>query len=133
MFLSDPRDTAITFAQPSQGEPFSFSLRDLTTINGPALEGLNKANNPDFESINRSLADFVPTVRAAERQTRLVDSVTARENSLAEAAGNRIETVRRLTGVEIENPFDGGYAEEANRRVNDRGIYGNDRAAARER
>lgn len=131
MFLSDPRDTDITFSQPSQGEPFSFSLHDLTTFRGAALDGLNAAAEPDWADINRMGERFTAGVVAAERQTRLVETVTARENALAEAAANRIDTVRRLTGVQLENPFDGGYIEEAAQRVNQRGIYGNDRNAAR--
>lgn len=131
MFLSDPRDTDITFSQPSQGEPFSFSLHDLTTFRGAALDGLNEMAAPDFNAVDRNVDILARAAIAGERQTRLVETITAHENALAEAAANRIETVRRLTGVQLENPFDGGYIEEAAQRVNQRGIYGNDRNAAR--
>ncbi|KIZ47397.1 MULTISPECIES: hypothetical protein [Rhodopseudomonas] len=64
-------------------------------------------------------ADLAKAAAAAERQTRLVDTINARENALAEAADHRIRTVREQTGLVLENPFSGGYLIDANRRVDD--------------
>lgn len=131
MFLHDPYDTAITLAEPSQGEPFSFSMHDVFRVDPKMADAIGQAGQPDWMNLDRDVDRFRAGVVAAERQTRLVEIITARENALAEAEANRIETVRRLTGVQLENPFEGGYAEEANRRVNARGLHGNDRDAAR--
>jgi hypothetical protein len=127
MFLSDPRDTEITFAEPGGNQPFSFSLRDFF-IDAPPVDSVGGV---DPALAAAAIHDVKAGYAAAERQTRLVDTITAHENALAEAAGHRIRTVRDQTGIQLENPFDGGYLEEANRRVNARGIYGHDRAAAR--
>jgi hypothetical protein len=121
MFLSDPRDTAITFSDPAQGEPFSFSLHDFFKTGEPPPDG-----STDLPAIEKNVDDFFAGVTAAERQTRLVDTINAHDSALAEAADNRIETARRLTGVQLENPYDGGYTAEAQQRVRDAIARGED-------
>lgn len=109
--LSAPRDADITFADPGDTTSFTETLRDLSRASGqpsPAELARMQVEAP---------AQFAVGFRAAERQMRLVDSFNARDNALAEAAAHRIRTVRDITGVELENPFDGGYAAEAARRV----------------
>jgi hypothetical protein len=116
MFLSDPRDTAFTFGEPGGNDGFAqvlSSLGDRIKINaGRTLEEDVAAQRSYAEDVGRA-------ARAAERQTRLVDTINARESALAEAADNRIRTVQQATGVQLENPFSGGYLIEANRRVDD--------------
>lgn len=56
---------------------------------------------------------------AAERQTRLVDNVFAEERSKEEAYDRQIAAVKEATGVELQNPLRGGYAQDARRRIRD--------------
>lgn len=50
---------------------------------------------------------------AARRSFELVDSSAGRANAIADAFDNRIETVRRVTGVTLENPERNAYYKEA--------------------
>jgi hypothetical protein len=117
MFLSDPREKEITFGTPGNNEPFTFSMRDMFKVDDATLDGINKLNNPDWGDVNKMGEKFGAGVLAAERQTRLVDTVNARENALFEAAEHRIRTVQERTGIQLENPFRGGYAMEAQERL----------------
>ncbi|MBP1296613.1 hypothetical protein [Bradyrhizobium elkanii] len=114
MFLSDPRVTDLTFGSPGDNTPFSWSLRDATT--GDALSITPDAVVNPQEVAKQSDA-FKSTIVAAERQTRLVDTINARNNALAEAADQRIRTVQEQTGIAIDNPFRGGYELEARDRL----------------
>lgn len=109
MFLSDPRDTDITFGTPGDNAPFTW-LRP---------EDIPDNAYTDTKAVDRGIEQFFAGVRAAERQTRLVDIINSQNNALAEAADHRIRTVREQTGIELENPFRGGYAIEARRRIRD--------------
>lgn len=106
MFLSRPRETAITFAEPADGEPFSLTLADFAA----RVDRDMRAAAADGEAMRRVFT-------AAERSMRLVDNSDARNEALAEAAQLRIDIVREKTGVAIENPFRQGYHMEARRRV----------------
>jgi hypothetical protein len=117
MFLSDPRETDVTFGEPGNSAPFTFALRDATTGNALSIDATGDV--VDAERIAKQSEAFRATVVAAERQTRLVDTINARESALAEAADHRIQTVREQTGIQLENPFDGGYDREARQRVRD--------------
>lgn len=115
MFLSDPRESEITFGAPTSNTPFSFALRDAFT--GNALAITPDGEVVDADQVAKKSETFYASVRAAERQTRLVDTINARENALAEAADHRIRIVREQTDVELENPFRGGYELDARERL----------------
>lgn len=115
MFLSDPRQTDVTFGEPGGSGPFSFTLNDAFT--GNALSITPGGDVVDADQIARDADAFRRTVVAAERQTRLVDTINAREQALAEAADHRIAIVREQTGVQLENPFRGGYELDARDRL----------------
>jgi hypothetical protein len=115
MFLSDPRETDVTFGLPGDNTPFSFSLRDA--FSGNALSITPDGEVVDAEEVAKKSQSFLASVRAAERQTRLVDTINARDNALAEAADHRIRIVREQTGIELENPFRGGYELDARERL----------------
>lgn len=120
MFLSDPTETSFTFGAPGGNDPFSFTLHDAFKIDGKALEGLQTGAAPTDDEIRKADEIMSRGFWAAERQTRLVDTINGRQNALAEAADNRIATIRQQTGVELENPFRGGYANEARERIGGR-------------
>ncbi|OKO68418.1 hypothetical protein AC629_42135 [Bradyrhizobium sp. NAS80.1] len=117
MFLSDPRESDITFAEPGGSAPFTFALRDATTGNALSIDATGDVVDADI--IAKRAADLRTSIVAAERQTRLVDTINARQSALAEAADHRIRIVREQTGIQLENPFDGGYDREARQRVSD--------------
>lgn len=117
MFLSEPAETKFTFGEPGGNDPFSFKLHDAFKIEGPALDALQTGARPSDDDIRKSDEIMARGFWAAERQTRLVDTINGRQNSLAEAADNRIETIQRQTGVQLENPFRGGYQNEARERI----------------
>lgn len=128
MFLFETSEGPITFGEPGGNDGFAQVLSSL----GDRIKSNASRTLEEDVAAQRAYAEDVGrAARAAERQTRLVDVITSRENALAEAADIRIRTVQQQTGVQLENPYLGGYAEEAYRRVNEMGIYGNDRAAAR--
>ena len=114
MFLSDTRDGDVTFAEPGDGTASPFS----SIIKQGQDAGLAMGNpTTDMPAIVASIERFKTAVSAAEKQTRLVDTINSQENALADAADIRIKTVQQQTGVQLENPFNQGYYIEANRRV----------------
>jgi hypothetical protein len=117
MFLSNPRETDVTFGTPGGNDPFSFSLHDFFKVDPGLMSEIGRQDSPDFVEINKSAEKFSAGAIAAERQTRLVDTINARDNALAEAADHRIRTVRDKTSVQLENPFRGGYELEARDRL----------------
>lgn len=121
MFLSDPTETTFTFGTPGGNEPFSFKLSDaFRALDNPGDQiDLSEPTNAAAvqSAVDAGSQRFLNGVLAAERQTRLVDTINGRSNALAEAAENRIETARRLTGVVLENPYRGGYDTEARLRA----------------
>jgi hypothetical protein len=80
MFLSEPRQGPVTFADPI-GEPLEISLASL----GDDLVRLQRVTG------------------AAYRQQSLVDNTFARQEAIEQAIDRRIAAVRRATGVTLEN------------------------------
>ncbi|MGY3392929.1 hypothetical protein ACVWW6_005520 [Bradyrhizobium sp. USDA 3311] len=115
MFLSDPRDSEITFGTPGGSVPFTFALRDATTGNALSIDATGDV--VDTDTIAKRAEALRTSIVAAERQTRLVDTINARENALSEAAEHRIRIVREQTGIQLENPFRGGYELDARERL----------------
>lgn len=72
-----------------------------------AGEGYSEA---DIERINAGQSRLFS---ASRRSFELVDSSAGRANAIADAFDNRIETVRRVTGVTLENPERNAYFKEA--------------------
>lgn len=99
-FLAAPVDRAVTFANPGDGDGFLQKLGETLT---PATPELSAAY------------DRLST--AAAEETRLTQLLSSRNEALADSADNRIETVKRLTGVSLENPFRQGYLFEATQQV----------------
>lgn len=56
-------------------------------------------------------------LRSSLDATMYADNMSAREQTLQEAAARRIELIRKATGTTLENPFLGGYSVEARRQV----------------
>ena len=104
-FLGPPQDRAVSFAAPGDGD--GFLTRAADTLN-PVADDRQK------------LADaYDRLIGAAAEETRLSMLLSSRSEALADAADNRIETARRLTGVSLENPFRQGYLLDATRRVDE--------------
>ncbi|WP_398468516.1 hypothetical protein [Tardiphaga sp.] len=124
MFLSEPRETDITFGAPGNNATMAEVLKDL---NRSALEGLDRVNSPenDFDATRKDREDFIIGVRAAYRQNRLVNFTSSQNAAMAEATDYRIAIVREQTGVVLENPFRDGYFADASRRVDEEGGAGN--------
>lgn len=118
--LSDPTETNFTFGEPGGNDPFSFKLHDAFKFEGPAADFLSGGSVVSDEEARKSQEVMARGFWAAERQTRLVDTINGRQNSLAEAADNRIATIQQQTGVQLENPFRGGYQDEARQRIGGR-------------
>jgi hypothetical protein len=111
-FLGETREReGQTFAT---GEEF----RSVTETLGDAwrralIEGQRYAEGYSEADLDRINGAQGRLFTAARRSTELVDSWAARSNAMAEAYDNRIETVRRVTGVTLENPERNAYYKEA--------------------
>ncbi len=110
MLLSEPRDLNVTFAEPGENRSFGETLSDLGKVRVlPDLLSDEEVAARD-EKMRRLFT-------AADNAQRLTGLMSSRREALADAAQARIDTVKAQTGVTLENPFRGGYAEEARARV----------------
>lgn len=93
---------APTFAEPGGNSGFAETLGRAAAAlaGGPSHIGLELARNPQA---------YRDLFGAAERQTALVDNITARNFATEEAYDRRIKAVKDATGEELLNPLRGGY------------------------
>lgn len=115
LFLSDPR-------QPRDGEAFSDGLesRGFTQTLGDAYrnwkfapDGLKGSGVMEDAASEESVAAQNRLFTAAQRSAVLVEGMGGFSAAREQAYENRIETVRRLTGVTLENPEHNAYYKEA--------------------
>src|SRR5262245_33804143 len=121
--LSQHQDFGVTFAEPSETQTFSERLHSLASpgVAGAAVTAVGLVGAPHLLAgqISSEIAGN-PTLygnlfRAAERQTMLVDTLTSKNIASEEAYDRRIKAVKDATGVTLENPLPGGYADEIKR------------------
>lgn len=110
----DRPDAAPSFA--AAEEPGSFGQM--------AVEAGNALANPALAVLRTGAQLATPEgldlTAGAYRYSRLSRLVSSRDASLEEAADQRIDALRQATGVELENPYRGGYFIEARKRVRER-------------
>lgn len=109
--LQQRDERAQTFAEPGDGVSFGQKLADVAGELTPSRIG--QAVGDLFSEEGKGLT------RAALDATMYTKMLSAREQAMAEAAARRIAAVKDATGVQLENPFLGGYSPEARRRVRD--------------
>lgn len=111
-FLGETREReGQTFATGEEFKGVTETLGDSwrrSAVRAPAGSGVME-DAPTQAQIDANGRLFT----AARRSQELVESWGADRNAIAEAFDNRIETVRRLTGVTLENPERNAYYKEA--------------------
>lgn len=111
-FLYEPRESAVTFAEPGAGASFLAKLANaplLPVERDTAIDvALNVIKQPE---VYRDLFN------AAAKQTEFVDNAFARDLSREEAYDRRIKAVKDATGIALENPERWGYQQDAKRAV----------------
>lgn len=113
MFLSAPQEVGrLSFAKAGEERSYAQTAFDATVPGapGPPAAALWDSTSPAAQA-QRDL------FWAAERETRLAHNIASLGEAMAEAADQRIETARRLTGTALENPFRAGYLNEAQERI----------------
>lgn len=129
IFQGDPFEREVSFAPADASLTLADRLaRAAKAAPEMALDGAKTvANWPEGESLmgqHARLQDAVSPERslvgAAYEQSRLVNSMSGRMQSLMDAADKRIGIIRDETGMMLENPFAQGYHLEARKRLQDR-------------
>ncbi|SEK37487.1 hypothetical protein SAMN04515666_101356 [Bosea lupini] len=111
-FLGETREREIkSFATGDEFRGFTETLGDAWR--GHVAEGRRYAEGYSEADLDRINGAQGRLFTAARRSSELVDSWSSRANAMAEAYDNRIDTVRRVTGVTLENPERNAYYKEA--------------------
>lgn len=110
-------DGPVTFASADDATSFVQSQFDMQkkiwTAGLPAVRAIAAA---PFDPLLRPEA-YRDVFFAAERQQVLVDNVFAESRAIEEAYDRRIAEVKRVTGIDLENPMRGGYSREARQTI----------------
>jgi hypothetical protein len=107
----------VTWAEPGGSTPLSEQIPKI--IGGVARSTPIGAATMAEVDILRNPKPYTDIFTAAERQTRLVDNFFAEDRAKEEAYDRQIAAVKEATGVELQNPLRGGYAQEARHRIRD--------------
>lgn len=103
-----------TFAEPGSGTSFAQRIADVAGELTPSriAQAVGDVFSPEGREMTRSALD-------ATMYSKLLSS---RDEAMAEAAARRIAAIKEATGVELENPFLGGYGPAARRRVREQRV-----------
>lgn len=111
-FLGETREReGQTFASGDEFKGVTETLGDAWRR--ASIEGQRYAEGYSEADLDRINAAQGRLFTAARRSQELVESWGSQSNAIAEAYDNRIETVRRVTGVTLENPERNAYYKEA--------------------
>lgn len=111
LVFSDPETKGnTTFASPEDGRTFSQRIRESFEAERAAYDEKRARNiaegNADFAALQK-------VARAAWDQQTYIENTTGRE-ALLETSIDRVrEAVKRSSGIDMENPFRGGYRAQA--------------------
>jgi predicted kinase len=101
-FLSSPRATEITFAEPGGNKSFGSSLAEMFDGGNPVKTDVGTMFGFGVDDSPQP-APWARVLRAAVRNQEIVDNTYARQDALAEALDRRIADVESATGVTLQN------------------------------